>query len=90
MVKNFLIMLYNLKQVHLKLLLNEQFIKKAEATGDLIEKKNLWWNYKSLKKFATDYLGNSYKCVWIPKERYISRKKTQNYWNVKKKNSFIR
>ena len=38
-VKNFLIMLKNLLQMHLKLLQKEQFKKTAEATGDLVRNK---------------------------------------------------
>ena len=39
-VRNFLIVLKNLQQMHLKLLQKEQFKKTAEATGDIIGNKN--------------------------------------------------
>ena len=38
-VKNLLIILYNLLQVHLKLLLKKAIQKTAEVTGDLIRNK---------------------------------------------------
>ena len=50
-VKNFLIMLNNLLQMHLKLSNSQRAIKKAaQATGDFISNKIAQGNYKKLLK----------------------------------------
>ena len=79
--RNFLIMLNNQQQMHLKLL-QKSDLKKAEATGDLIGNKMA----NKVKRASKNSQQNNSETVTnennkeIPKERYISRRKTENYW----------
>ena len=73
-VRNFLIMLNNLQQMHLKLLQKRVIQKKAEATGYLFDNKiaNRITNAsKSFQRNNSETLTNEHDKE-IPKERYIS------------------
>ena len=88
MVKNFLIMLCNLKQVHLKLLLNEQFIKKAEATGDLIEKK-ISDEITKVSRTSQQTIWETVTNVWEYLKKDISPEKRHKIIEMSKKRTHL-
>ena len=93
---NFLIMLKNLSQMHLKLLLKEQFKKKKDTTGDTAITKVSKTSQQNNSEIVTNEHDKE-----IPKEIKISPEETQkiiddlkliNQYNngISKINKFVR
>ena len=79
-VRNFLIMLNNSQQIHIKTTSKKSNSKTVEATGDLIGNKIA----NRITKVSRSLLQNNSETITreyfkeIPEERYISRRRTES------------